>query len=54
MLRGSKMKNTEWVVGLVCYTGHDTKIMLNMFRPKPKKSTVEIAMGKYIVIIFGI
>lgn len=29
LLRGSSLKNTDWVLGLVVYTGHETKIMLN-------------------------
>ncbi|KRW99867.1 P-type ATPase, cytoplasmic domain N [Pseudocohnilembus persalinus] len=54
LLRAQKMKNTQWIVGLVCYTGHDTKIMQNMMQPKLKRSSVEQMMGKYIIIIFGI
>jgi len=29
LLKGANLKNTEWIVGLVVYTGRDTKIMLN-------------------------
>ena len=29
ILRGSTLKNTEWVIGMVVYSGHDTKIMKN-------------------------
>jgi magnesium-transporting ATPase (P-type) len=29
LYRGSKLKNTSWVWGLVVYTGQCTKIMLN-------------------------
>ena len=25
LLRGSSLRNTEWVVGLVIYAGHDSK-----------------------------
>jgi magnesium-transporting ATPase (P-type) len=28
LLRGSKLKNTKWINGLVIYTGHDTKLMM--------------------------
>ncbi len=29
VLRGSSIRNTDFIIGMVAYTGHDTKIMLN-------------------------
>jgi phospholipid-transporting ATPase len=29
LLKGSKLMNTEWVVGIVVYSGNDTKLMQN-------------------------
>lgn len=29
LLRGCNLRNTEWVLGVVVFTGHDTKIMMN-------------------------
>ena len=29
LLKGSKLKNTEWVVGIVVYSGTDTKLIKN-------------------------
>ena len=29
LLKDSRLKNTEWVVGFVLYTGDDTKLMMN-------------------------
>ena len=52
LLRASKLKNTSWAVGLVCYTGHDTKIMMNSISAKEKKSQLENQMNIYILIVF--
>lgn len=29
VLRGCSLKNTEWARGVVVFTGHDTKLMMN-------------------------
>jgi magnesium-transporting ATPase (P-type) len=29
LLRGSALKNTSWVFGVVIYTGHESKLMMN-------------------------
>ena len=29
LLKGANLKNTEWVVGFVIFTGDDTKLMMN-------------------------
>lgn len=36
LLRGSSLKNTEYVYGIAIYTGHDTKVMMNSAISKPK------------------
>ncbi|CAG9569704.1 putative phospholipid transporting ATPase-like protein [Leishmania major strain Friedlin] len=36
--RGCIIRNTEWVIGVVVYTGRHTKMLLNL-RPKPHKVT---------------
>lgn len=41
MYRGSILRNVEWAIGIVLYTGHDTKIMLNSISGKYKTSKVE-------------
>jgi phospholipid-transporting ATPase len=52
LLRGMSLRNTEWIYGLVAYTGHDTKIMLNSINAKPKKSGLELKMSREIYVIF--
>lgn len=34
LLRGAQLRNTQWVVGIVVYTGHDSKLM--QVNPKSK------------------
>lgn len=46
------MKNTEWVIGTVVHTGHETRIMLNSAKSKPKSSRVEKLINVMIVYIF--
>ena len=52
ILRGCKLKNTDFVLGLVIYTGHNTKIMKNSVKAKPKRSQVEKKMNSFIIQIF--
>lgn len=49
LLRGCKLMNTDFVEGVVVYTGHDTKIMLNSEKGRPKKSKLE-SMMNYLII----
>ena len=51
LLRGARLKNTEWVVGVVCYTGDDTKIMKNAESSKFKQSNVERVVNQCILSI---
>lgn len=41
-LRGSSLRNTEWIVGIAIFTGHDTKVMMNSAKSKPKFSKIEM------------
>lgn len=37
LLRGSRLKNTEWVVGCVVYTGHESKLVMNSTETRFKR-----------------
>jgi len=50
LLRGSSLKNTKWVYGVAVYTGHDSKVMMNSSKNKPKFSKIEVATNKFIKI----
>jgi phospholipid-transporting ATPase len=44
--RGCSLQNTDWVIGVVVYSGHDTKIMMNSIEGKMKYSRVEKSMNR--------
>ncbi|XP_041054592.1 phospholipid-transporting ATPase VA [Carcharodon carcharias] len=45
LLRGCTIRNTEEVVGIVIYAGHETKAMLNNNGPRYKRSKLERQMN---------
>ncbi|KAL5540604.1 hypothetical protein UlMin_043179 [Ulmus minor] len=53
LLRDSKLKNTDFVYGVVVFTGHDTKVMQNSVDPPSKRSKIEKRMDKIIYILFS-
>ncbi|KAE9612713.1 putative phospholipid-translocating ATPase [Lupinus albus] len=53
LLRGSKLKNTEYIYGVVIFTGPDTKVMQNSTDPPSKRSKIEKKMDKIIYILFS-
>uniref|UniRef100_A0A8C1TBB5 Phospholipid-transporting ATPase n=1 Tax=Cyprinus carpio TaxID=7962 RepID=A0A8C1TBB5_CYPCA len=53
LLRGAQLRNTQWVHGIVVYTGHDTKLMQNSTSPPLKLSNVERITNFQILVLFG-
>jgi magnesium-transporting ATPase (P-type) len=51
ILRGCKLKNVEWIMGIVVYTGVDTAIMMNGSQPHTKISNIERKVNKFIINI---
>ncbi|TFK22984.1 phospholipid-translocating ATPase [Coprinopsis marcescibilis] len=54
LLRGTILRNTEWVIGVVLFMGMDTKIMLNSGDTPSKRSKVERQMNPQVLINLGI
>ncbi|XP_064637664.1 probable phospholipid-transporting ATPase IA isoform X4 [Lineus longissimus] len=54
LLRGAMLRNTGWVFGVVIYTGHETKLMLNSTAAPLKRSTVEKETNTQILLLFMI
>jgi magnesium-transporting ATPase (P-type) len=52
LLRGCSLKLTDYIIGVVVYTGHDTKIMKNSPKAKSKTSRVEDTMNTQILTVF--
>lgn len=52
LLRGSKLRNTDYIFGAVIFTGHDTKILQNSTEPPSKRSRIEKKMDSIIYFLF--
>ncbi|KAG1457835.1 hypothetical protein G6F46_009262 [Rhizopus delemar] len=54
LLRGCVLRNTKWVIGVVVYTGSETKIMLNTGRTPSKRSKMAKATNPHVIANFCI
>ena len=52
LLKGSVLKNTNWIIGVVVYTGMNNKIILNSKKPRLKMSKVEKNLNFYLSFVF--
>ena len=52
ILKGSILRNTNWIVGIVVYTGMNNKIILNSKKPRTKISLIEKRMNNYLIYVF--
>ena len=52
LLRGCTLRNTDWVIGLVAYTGADSKIMLNGGATPSKRSKIERETNFNVIVNF--
>lgn len=52
LLRGSSLRNTEYVYGIVIYTGAESKIQMNSSKAKGKCSIIEALTHRQIILIF--
>ncbi|KAG6839959.1 hypothetical protein C0991_010024 [Blastosporella zonata] len=54
LLRGCAIRNTSWIIGLVVFTGADTKIMLNGGKTPSKRSKIERETNFNVFVNFGL
>ncbi|KAJ0824495.1 putative P-type phospholipid transporter [Helianthus annuus] len=52
LLRDSKLQNTDYVYGVVVFTGGDTKVVRNSMKSPSKRSRVERKMDHVIYVLF--
>ena len=52
ILRGCQIRNTEFVIGVVAYTGPHSKIIMNSGRTPSKRSRIEKQMNPQIILSF--
>lgn len=54
MLRGSILRNTDYIYGLVVYTGFETKVALNMRHPPSKLGSIEKKLNWVVLFLFAV
>ena len=54
LLRGSVLRNTEWAIGVACFTGADTKLARNSVKTPSKFSRLDVLMNRTVVVILVI
>ena len=52
LLRGCVLKNTDWVYGVVIYTGVESKIVMNSKKAPTKSSNIQKSMNKILASVF--
>jgi phospholipid-transporting ATPase len=52
LLRGAKLMNTNWIYGVVVYTGHETKLLMNSTQAPLKRSNIDKITNYQIIFLF--
>ena len=52
LLRGAQLRNTQWIYGVVVFTGHETKLMRNATATPIKTTAVEKMVNIQILFLF--
>ncbi|KAL3785561.1 hypothetical protein ACHAW5_011309 [Stephanodiscus triporus] len=54
LLRGAVLRNTEWVIGLACFTGADTKLVMNSVATPSKFSQMDVLINRTVFLVLFI
>ncbi|CAK5037110.1 unnamed protein product [Meloidogyne enterolobii] len=52
LLRGAKLKNCKWVCGVVVYTGHESRLLMNSAAAPIKTSGIDVLTNQRILFLF--
>ncbi|KAJ1508225.1 hypothetical protein HMI55_000457 [Coelomomyces lativittatus] len=52
LLRGCTLRNTSWVIGIVMYTGEDTKLVLNSGSTPSKLTQIDARLNPHVIMNF--
>jgi phospholipid-transporting ATPase len=52
LLRGAKLNNTDWIYGIVIYSGHETKLLMNSTKAPLKRSNIDKITNNQIIFLF--
>ncbi|KAJ3277529.1 hypothetical protein HK104_003219, partial [Borealophlyctis nickersoniae] len=52
LLRGAQLRNTQWLYAIVCFTGHESKLMRNTTAAPIKRTKVERTVNTQIIFLF--
>jgi len=51
LLRGAVLRNTEWAIGIACFTGTDTKLSQNAVEAPSKFAQLDIIINKCVLVM---
>ncbi|XP_057819664.1 phospholipid-transporting ATPase 3 isoform X2 [Cryptomeria japonica] len=51
--QGCSLQNTSWIIGIVTFTGHETKVMMNALNVPSKRSRLDKKIDILIYFLFG-
>ena len=54
LFKGTSLKDTDWAIGVVIYTGAESKIILNINKSRGKTSHLEMTINRLMILIFCI
>ena len=54
LLQATYLRNTTWVIGLVVYTGNETKVGCNKSKPHQKYTKIDEGINRVTLVVFAV